>query len=86
MSYKVTDDKLILYVNEIEVGYIEYCKDDCGITITQTYVYPGMRENGYAKNLVEYMVDSFDHQICKVNCSYYRIMSADYKLAKLDLD
>lgn len=83
MCYKVIDDKLLLFVDNVEAGYIQFNKTDEGIEVLQTYVYPGFRENGYAKGLVKYMTDNYDHQIYKVNCSYYRIMAADYKLSKI---
>lgn len=79
MSYKVTEDKVTLYVENIEAGYISFNHLDEGIEIVQTYVYPGLRENGYAQNLVKYMEDNFDHQIKKVSCSYYRIIASKYK-------
>lgn len=83
MNFKVTNNKLILYVKNIEAGYIEFNQRADGITINQTYIYPGLRENGYAKGLVAYMVDNFDSQIVQVNCAYFRIMAEEYKLSKL---
>lgn len=83
MSYKVMDDKLSLLVDNIEAGYIKFNKTESGIEVVQTYVFPGFRENGYAQKLVEYMTDNHDHEVSKVLCSYYRIMSADYKLSKI---
>lgn len=85
MSYKVMDDKLSLLVDDIEAGYIKYNKTEEGIEVVQTYVFPGFRENGYAQRLVEYMTDNHDHEIKKVNCSYFRIMSQDYKLSKVGM-
>lgn len=82
MSYEVKDDKLSLLVNNIEAGYIKYNKTDGGIEITQTYVFPGFRENGYARQLVAYMNDNYDGQISSVKCAYYRIMASAHKLSK----
>ncbi len=84
MSYEVMEDKVSLLVDDIEAGYIRYNKTNEGLEIVQTYVFPGFRENGYAQKLVEYVTDNHDHEVCKVQCSYYRIMSADYKLAKVE--
>lgn len=85
MHYKVTNDKLFLFVDNVEAGYIQFEKTEKGIEILQTYVYPGFRENGYAQCLVKYMTDNYDHEIYKVSCSYYRIMSGDYKLSKVSM-
>lgn len=85
MSYEVMDDKLSLLVDNCEAGYIKFNKTNEGLEVLQTYVFPGFRENGYAQKLVEYMTDNHDHEVSKVVCSYYRIMSADYKLAKIEM-
>lgn len=81
MSYEVTTDKVSILVDNVEAGYVKYNKTHEGMEIIQTYVFPGFRENGYAQNLVKYMVGNHDHEISKVHCSYYRIMSKDYKLS-----
>lgn len=83
MDYMVSENKLTLLVDNVEVGYIEFNPTDCGLVINQTYIYPGLRENGYGKQLVEYMTDNYEQEIYKVKCSYFRIMSADYKLSKV---
>ncbi|WOO88005.1 hypothetical protein RZE82_03490 [Mollicutes bacterium LVI A0039] len=83
MNYKVMDNKLSLWIEDIEAGYIQFNKTQQGMEIVQTYVFPGFRQNRYAQNLVKYMVDNFDNEITKVSCSYYRIMSKDYKLSQI---
>lgn len=84
MSYKVMEDKLSLLVDNIEAGYIKFDKTEDGIEVIETYIFPGFRENGYAQRLVEYMTDNYDDEVSKIKCSYYRIMSGDYKLAKIE--
>lgn len=83
MSYKRDENKLSLYIDNCEAGYIRFNNIDDGIEIDETYVYPGFRQNGYAQKLVEHMVNNYDKEIKKVTCSYYRIMSQDYKLSLL---
>ncbi len=81
MSYKVFEQKISIYVGNIEAGYIEYNKNENGIEIMKTYIFPGYRENGYAQSLIKYVVDNYDEKVNKINCSYYRIMAGDYKLS-----
>lgn len=81
MSYKRDENKLSLYIDNCEAGYIRFNNVEDGLEISQTYVYPGFRENGYAQKLVEHMVNNYDNEVKKVTCSYYRIMSQDYKLS-----
>ncbi len=78
MKIENNGEKIMLCYNEIEVGYIEYDETTSKLSLDQLYIYPGYRQNGYAKIICEKFIDYAKNQNKEVvtDCWYFIEMFA----------
>lgn len=77
MEFKLKENRLCLYMDLIEVGFIEYEKNNQDVEIIQTYIYPGLRNNNYGRYLVEYANEKYNYLIKSSKCDFYNKITND---------
>ncbi len=56
MKFINSDEQIVLYDKDVEVGYIKFKVEQQIIEIKGVYVYPGYRKNGYGKLLCDELI------------------------------
>lgn len=57
ITYELTDNKVLMFRDGIELGFIEYSVEEAVVDIENVYIYPGMRKNGYGKMLCDRAIE-----------------------------
>ncbi len=56
MKFIELEDQIVLYDEDVKVGYIKYELEKKVVEVKGVYVYPGYRQNGYGKLLCDKLI------------------------------
>ncbi len=73
MKFLNIENRLQLMDEDVVVGFVEFTHEECSLVLEDIYVYPGYRENGYAKKLCDEFIDlsRTKQKTIETNCWYF---------------